>query len=278
MKISCFYANIKEAQAQTGKDMADLLEEVRNLGIEALECSVEDLLEDELQTKVLFAEAGLEVSAVYGTLDFGTAPDASYGYSLVDTAVSYGCRKVLVVPGFTPVSGEPEIVLRQVGTPVMQQMAKNLTELATYARQRGVLLMMENFDNIEAPFCSEVQLKWFLDEVPSVFACFDTGNFMYAGISEITAFGLLKDKIVHVHLKDRDLAGDDDEVPFYAVNGSRLYASPVGYGVVCIEEILHALKSIEYDDMLVIEHFGAPDQMRYLKASVEWVKEAWEEA
>lgn len=277
MRLSCFYDNLKEAAVQTGMDITDILDEVHDMGITAVECSIENLLEDELQMKVMLAEAGLEVSAVTGKLDFGTAPDASYGYTLVDTAVSYGCRKVLVIPGFTSVSPDPETQSRQVGTPVMQQMAKNLTELLTYARSRGVLLMMEDYDDAAAPFCSEVQLKWFIDNVPGLFVCFDTGNFMYSGVSEMTAFGLLKDHIVHVHLKDRDIAGDDEEQPKIALNGTPMYASPVGYGMVCMSEIIKELQNIGYDDTLVIEHYGAPDQMRYLRASVEWVKENWGE-
>lgn len=277
MKLSCFYDNLKEAAKQTNKDITDILEEARAMGITGVECSLDDLLENEQLMKAQLAEADLVVSSVYATLDFGTAPDASYGYPLIDTAVSYGCKKVLVVPGFAPVNGDPYTHSRQVGTPVMQQMAKNLTELLTYARSRGVLLMMEDYDDATAPFCSEVQLKWFMDNVPGIFACFDTGNFMYSGVSEITAFGLLKSHIVHVHLKDRDIAGDDEEQPKIAINGTPLYASPVGYGMVCMTELIEGLKEIGYDDILAIEHFGAPDQMRYLKASVEWVKETWGE-
>ncbi|MCR4928157.1 MAG: sugar phosphate isomerase/epimerase [Lachnospiraceae bacterium] len=277
MKLACFYDNLLEAAKQENKDITDILQQVREMGITSVECSIEALLEDEVKMKVMLAEADLTVSAVYGKLDFGTAPDASYGYSLVDTAVSFGCKKVLVIPGFSTSAGDPYIVSREVGTPVMQQMAKNLKELLTYARSRGVLLMMEDYDDITAPFCSEVQLRWFIDNVPGLFVCFDTGNFMYAGVSEVTAFGLLKDHIVHVHLKDRDIAGDPDEEPKIAIDGTPLYASPVGYGMIAMNEILRGLVDIGYDDVLAIEHFGAPDQMRYLKASVDWVNMTWAE-
>lgn len=278
MRLGCFLDNIREGCKQTGRSLRELLQEAYDMGIETVECSLESLEEDPEGMKAMLDDIGLEVSAVYATLDFGTAPDASYAYPLVDTAAYFGCHKILVIPGFTAVIGDPYTQTRQVGTPVMQQMAKNLRELAVYARSKAVLMMLEDYDNVAAPFCSEVQLRWFVDNVPALSVCFDTGNFMYADVSESTAFAMLKDRIVHVHLKDRDLVGDEEEEPVVNVKGMPMYDAPVGYGMVGMMDILRNLRAIEYDDILVIEHFRAPDQMRYLRASIEWIQEAWEAA
>ena len=114
MELACFYDNLLEAAKQENKDITDILQQVREMGITSVECSIEALLEDEVKMKVMLAEADLTVSAVYGKLDFGTAPDASYGYSLVDTAVSFGCKKVEISEAGINIS-KPKVTIRAEG-------------------------------------------------------------------------------------------------------------------------------------------------------------------
>ena len=57
-----------------------------------------------------------------------------------------------------------------------------------------------------------------------------------------------------------------------AVDGQKLYASPVGYGEMKIKEIIGLLKADGYTGPLSIEHYGAPRMLEYLEKSAEWVK------
>lgn len=290
MRISVFFDHVREASEQTGLGLAEALMEARSFGITALECSLESLLEDVEGRKELFEKCDMRVSSVYAVVDFVNADSAESAYKLVDTAAEFGADKVLVVPGFVPIDGkyvsspdEGEVAhgrreclkkaTRMVGTPQMENMARNLNELCEYAVRKGVTVTMEDYDDASAPFASDVQLKWFLDHVPELYICFDTGNFMYADVDELGAFELLKSRIRHVHLKDRSLKVCEGETPKETVTGKEMYASPVGKGCIHMEEIIHGLKEIGYDDTLAIEHFGALDQLEFMKESARWIKE-----
>ncbi|WP_075678601.1 hypothetical protein [Roseburia sp. 831b] len=63
MKISVFYDHILQAAEQTGKPLTELLSNVKNAGIEAVEINMSYLSQQE-QTYALLEEAGLKVSCV----------------------------------------------------------------------------------------------------------------------------------------------------------------------------------------------------------------------
>ncbi len=274
MRISVFFDHVREACQQRGRGLADVLNEVRSYGITALECSLESLAEDMEGRRALFAACGVQVSCVYGMYDFANQRDPALAYPLIDTASYFSADKVLIVPGFVELSGmEERQAVRKVGTPAMEQMAEVLNALCEYGRARRVAVTMEDFDDARAPFASQVQLAWFLERVQGLGVSFDTGNFLYADVNELEAFQLLKGRILHVHCKDRSLVPNAGETPKLTVTGQRLYAAPVGAGCIQMEELLRRLKQIGYDDTLAIEHFGALDQLAFMKQSAQWLRE-----
>lgn len=273
MRISVFFDHVREAAEQTGRELPDILGQVKSFGITALECSLESLTEDIDGRKALFSQCGMQVSCIYGMYDFANTDDVSLAYPLIDTAAFFGADKVLIVPGFTQLQGEDERkATRAVGTPVMKQMAEVLNKLCAYAKKKHITVTMEDFDDAHAPFASEAQLAWFLEQVPDLRICFDTGNFLYADVDELEAFEVLKQHIRHVHCKDRSLVPDEKETPKLTVTGKALYASSVGAGCIRMEEIISRLKDMGYDDTLAIEHFGAADQFAFMKQSAKWLK------
>lgn len=273
MRISVFFDHVREAAEQTGRELPDILGQVKSFGITALECSLESLTEDIDGRRALFSQCGMQVSCIYGMYDFANTDDVSLAYPLIDMAAFFGTDKVLIVPGFTQLQGEDERkATRTVGTPVMKQMAEVLNKLCAYAKKKHITVTMEDFDDAHAPFASEVQLAWFLEQVPDLSICFDTGNFLYADVDELEAFEVLKQRIRHVHCKDRSLVPDEKETPKLTVTGKALYASSVGAGCIRMEEIISRLKDMGYDDTLAIEHFGAADQLGFMKQSAKWLK------
>lgn len=87
-------------------------------------------------------------------------------------------------------------------------------------------------------------------------ASYDDGNFFYAGDDPMEAFAQFRDRIAHVHLKDR----------FKMADG----ASPaLGVGIVPCRQILDQLVSTGYDGWFCIEGYGAKDMKEHLKISVE---------
>jgi sugar phosphate isomerase/epimerase len=86
--------------------------------------------------------------------------------------------------------------------------AGNLQELLCFIRTQfnfpiEIAVSMEDFDGLEAPYCTIAGLNDFLTDVPGLACSFDTGNFIMYQENELEAFQLFRDKICTVHLKDR---------------------------------------------------------------------------
>ncbi|WP_438497963.1 sugar phosphate isomerase/epimerase family protein [Paenibacillus sp. IHBB 3054] len=271
MRISVFYNHIVRAGEQTGLTLEEVLNRVHEFGISAVELDLEEALGcgKEVMKKRL-EKAGISVASMYGFFDFGNDPDAKPGFEFIDTAEYLGAGKVLIIPGFVDESASAE-----ERNKALQKMAGTLNSICDYAERKRILVTMEDFDDIRAPFSGSDELLWFLEQVPKLHITFDTGNFIYRGEDELEAFEKLKHRIVHVHCKDRSLDEQNGGMPKLAMSGARLFPSPAGDGFIPIEEILTRLKASGYDDTLAIEHFDAVDHLGYMEQSAEWLRSSW---
>ncbi|MBQ8640218.1 MAG: sugar phosphate isomerase/epimerase [Lachnospiraceae bacterium] len=264
MKISVFYNHIQEAEKQTGRSRIDIMKELKAAGIDGVELGYQEY-PPLAEFRQELAECGMEVSSIYRFFHYETDPDPAAGRELVEEAAALGCRKIMPIPGFYLPDVDRETVC--------QRMVQPLTHLVACAAQKGISVVMEDFDSTESPIATSKGMKWFADRIPGLFYTFDCGNFYYSGEEELSAFDVLRDKILHVHCKDRALAPLHGEAPLLCPTGARIYPSPFGSGVIKTGEIMKRLKEIGYDDYLVIEHFGAANQMEYMLNSAKWLKE-----
>lgn len=267
MQISVFYDHVQEASMQSGLTIPEVLTQVHSFGIDALECCIDAVKNKESSMKSMFDTAGLQVSCLYGTFQLGKNPNQKDAYEFIDSAVKMGCDKVLIIPGF--ISANAISILKKHA---MKKMAYGLHKLCEYAAKKGITITMEDFDDCIAPFSTDDELVWFLRQVPFLRCTFDTGNFIYQDINELLAFSKLEDSIIHVHCKDRALTGVSEEIPKITVSGNKLYTASVGSGCIHMKEIFYKLNAIGYDNTLAIEHFGAPDQLTYMKQSAAWIR------
>lgn len=267
MQLSVFYNHILVASEQTGKSVDEVLGLVRSFGIDAVELGRDEIGSDSKKLQEQLKKAGMAVSSIYETFDFGHVPDAEPGLKLIDTAFDFGASKVLVIPGFIEVSAS-----EQEKKLALDRMAKALRQICDYADEKGITVTMEDFDDSRAPYASSDELVWFLTEVPKLGCTFDTGNFIYTGENEFDAFEKLADRTVHLHCKDRSLDEPNGGMAKITLNGTKLYPSPAGSGVIKIKEIIHQMKKRGYDDTLVIEHFDSVDQLAYMEQSAKWLQ------
>lgn len=265
MKISVFYDHIREASRQRGLSIEELLSRARSWGIGALECSNEELRGQEAELGRMLSAKGMGVSSVYAFFEFGERDETALARELIDTALSFGARKVLAVPGF--LRGSDPAARKAEGS----RMIAGLSRLCDYAAQRGLTVTIEDFDDERSPIATTEGLSSFLAMLPSLGLTFDTGNFMYSGEDELEAFARLAGRVVHVHCKDRALVGAPGEEPKEAADGRPLYASPVGSGRVKMASIVDALLASGYEGYFAIEHFGALDQLSFIERSASWL-------
>lgn len=266
MNLSVFFDHVLQAKEQTGKMVEELLEGVRNAGIEAVEINLSYLCEHE-EVLGLLSQNDLKVSCIYEFYDMGNRDETEKARKHVDTAVSVGAKRILVVPGF--LSGEASKQM-QKAMPVQEnivgffennseikRMAEGLSFAAKYGKEKGVVVTVEDFDGLDSPLAGMYGIHWFLQQVPELMYTLDTGNFLFYGEDVLDAFELLKERIAHVHCKDRQPE----------TNAS----VQTGTGYIPFAEIINKLKVQQYDGFLAIEHFDVDGQEECMHGSAEFL-------
>lgn len=266
MKLSVFYDHILQAKEQTGKSLEELLQGVRAVGIEAVEICLTYLVEHR-ETLKLLKDADLGISCIYEFFAMESQDETRKLSQLIDTAKEVQAGKVLIVPGF--VSEEEKIKMQACMKDLekvsaymstnakIERMAEGLSYAAKLGVEKGVIVTVEDFDDNKSPLSGMNGIRFFLDRIPELQYTLDMGNFITNGEDVLVAWELLKDRVAHVHCKDR---GD--------------VSVAVGDGYLPIAELVHRLRETGYDDYLAIEHFDADNQELCMKKSAEFL---WKE-
>ena len=265
MKISVCYNHILLASEQSGLPLSEVLKRIKNMGIEFIGCSYEELALYTQQMKLLLRVAGLGISFIYQHFDFGYKDKGEEGYKLIDLAEKMGAKYVLVIPGLLKKSSSVK------KEEAIEHMVQALKLMCNYAKKKNIIVTLEDYDNANAPYSTTEEILWFMQQVPDLKHTFDTGNYIYRGEDEVEALQLLKDYVVQVHVKDRTTSMQREEVPKLTADGTPLFAAPVGAGIIKMKEIIEVLKDMKYDGVLNIEHFDAKNQMGYIEQSAKWL-------
>lgn len=270
MKLVTFYDHILELSEQEHIPLSEALLEAKRLGIDLLEVSSNNIAGHINDVKESLIAAGMGVSSVCAYFDFGQNPEiASAGIPALEAAAALGAPRVLVIPGFFAAHDTDAEKEKQT-----QNMIHALNRFAEKAKALGISLIMEEYDSLNAPYRNTAGLQRFLNFVPDLSCAFDTGNFIFSGEDVLTAYDALKNRITHVHLKDRAFhvpseGGIDKE----AADGRILYPAAVGQGALPLSQIITRLKADGYCGDYTIEHYGAANQLQYLASSVTWLKQ-----
>lgn len=258
MRISVFYHHIVEAAKQKKCIEDEILKKVKEAGITAVELDRDDI-KNPIELSKRLEKYGLGVSNIYGFYDFMEIDDMERCKHHVQLAEEMKADKIMIVPGFYTQEDE-EARKRE-----LENMIKGTRKLCEMANAKGIRATIEDFDDERSPLCSIGGMTRFLDEIPSLYVTLDTGNFIVKGEDELEALEKLKDKIIHVHCKDR--AYDEEK---------NICPSPVGKGFIKMEEILKELSKMRYTEKLTIEHFGAEDYLDFILESANWIKKTIE--
>lgn len=261
--LSVFFTHIREAAQQRGLSLAEVCARVRAMGIAYAELSEEDVRGDQRKALDALEAGGLRIGCIYRWFDFAHDASTAPADAFLGLAARLGVRDVLVVPGF--VTPADDVALAR------ERMAEGVSYLCRRASAEDIRVGLEDFDGATAPYATCAEVRFFLERVPELGFTLDTGNFFFSGEDVLEALRTMGDRVGYVHLKDRRLHGEPGETPQKAADGSDMFASPVGGGVIPIREVLRGLRALGYTGKLAIEHFGAPDQLRYIEESARWL-------
>jgi L-ribulose-5-phosphate 3-epimerase len=226
---------------------------------------------------------GLEISALVGDLGghgFGVKEDNLWKVEkskrIVDLALDLGTNIVTTHIGIVPHDASSELF----GT-----MHAACEELGRYAKSAGAYFAIET-----GPEKAQ-DLKSFLDTLSTngVSVNFDPANMvMVTGDDPVQGVRLLKDYIVHTHVKDgirlkevdpRDVYGavgyapmDHDKIAEMVSSGAYFREMPLGEGGVSFDDYFQALQDIGYTGYLTIEREvgGQPEQD--IRLAVDFIK------
>ena len=233
--------------------------------------------EQKNEYKALLLENGIAVSALcadMGGFGFEKAEDnptrVEKTKRIIDLAVEFGAKAVTTHIGVIPADKTH---------PVYKIMLDALTEIGLYAKERGVTMAIET-----GPEKARTLLAFIEDTKGGVGVNLDPANFtMVTGQDAVEAVYILRDHIVHTHLKD-GIMHDPNQNPsdvyhafaiggVDALNACKGFSEvPIGEGQVDWVAYLAALKEIGYDGFLTIERECGDDPVADITSAVSFIR------
>ncbi|GEM_PF-6502539 len=251
MKIGIFYDNLTSGIWQ-GKDCKEVLPIAKEVGIEYLEMNWVDLAAAGPDFARYVHSLGMAFAVYLFTDENGITLLGSKAEDELVRMKEYGIENLLMVYAMHYPAGADKNVAKA-------KIIKSLRSLTEKATAYGIKVTFEDFDNNNIPCGGCTDLLAYAAEAPGLSFTFDTGNFIFFGENLMETYPLLKEKIVHVHVKDRTSLTD-------------LTPCVPGQGCLPLADFLHALCADGYDGRLSIEMFGAPMSRDALTSAVSFIK------
>ena len=250
-RISIFFDHVADIARQEKISINEAAKRVRQLGYEGIDVRV---AMNESQLNMLDS-LGFQHASAIADINFvrGEQPEAVR--HALDFMHKYNYTRLLIIPGLLPENASPEL---------MEKVCERVTAFVKEANKEGIDVMVEDYDNPRSPCFNTLTLDHLFAASPQLNHVFDTGNFLFCGEEVMTALRHFRERIHHVHLKDRKAKSD--------------YASlPIGTGIVPLKDVVCELLRNGYDGWFTVEHFGASPMLEYAKQSIANVKAAWNE-
>lgn len=179
----------------------------------------------------------------------------------IDLALNFETNVVMLVP-------QPQDnILDYTRVSLADQLAKNWTPVAQYAKENGVHLVIEDTPDLRIPLCTTEELQYVLDRVPALEVVYDSGNMILVDEDPVKYFDVFASKTGYIHLKDMQLADKTVMFADTAKDGRKMTAAPSGKGMVDFCTLLKHIKESGYDGYLTVE-FAKNEQQDYLESLV----------
>ncbi len=228
-RISIFADHIVTAAQQEGISFAEAAARFREMGYAGVDVStnIDPAL---LQT---LDSLGFAHACAIIWIDLVAGPGEAEEEGALDFMRRTGWDKLLLVPGFLP---------EDAGDEVRDAAVARVAAFADKAAAEGFPVLVEDFDNPRS-------------------LCYDTGNYLYCGEDVLPALEHFRDRIGHVHLKDRRAKSDAASVP-------------VGAGIVPVKEGVDKLLESGYDGWFTVEQYGSAQMLQDASVSIRTVRAA----
>ena len=229
--------------------------------------------------KELLKAKGLEVSALCGDMGghgFQIAEDNPARIEMTNRIVDLACEL-----GTSVVTTHIGVIPSDKNDPTYAVMLDALTKCGKYAKEHGVTLAIET-----GPETADVLYGFIQDTEGGVGVNLDPANFvMVTGQNPAEAVYLLREKIVHTHLKDGKMLKKSDPVEIYrcfaeggidALNVADYFIeTPIGEGDVDFAAYLKALREVGFNGYLTIERETGADPSADITKAAGYIREGF---
>jgi len=187
----------------------------------------------------------------------------------VEFCASIGCPTALVY-GSKPAVGMSNEDGRKI-------YAESLAKAVSRGKESGVTITIEDFDPYPEFVCSGAQVLEVLNAAgsPELKVTFDTGNFLIADDSPSKCYEILRDRVVHVHIKDFAPCRAGESAQKVSPQGKRYRGCEIGAGAAEVAECLERLKADGYKGWLSLEPIVKPALGAFISAA-RFVRGRWE--
>ena len=262
MIISTFFGNILSAALQNGLTPTEIAFRCIQSGVTGI-----DIEEEELDNPNLhyLLDAGMQITSLIVRRDLLHSSSENVAEEVVRLAVKYKSPRILMIPGYFKADDTFSAA---------ENALSPLRRICALAKKENITVGVEDYDHVAAPTSTISGLNYFLDRIPALSCCFDTGNFIFMAEDVPEAYRMLKHRITaQIHCKDRALTGRDGEMPAHSKAGLDLYPCAVGSGVIPIRDIVCDLVKNGFDGVLTAELFGSSDTLGDLEKSAGFIKD-----
>lgn len=168
-------------------------------------------------------------------------------------AQALGAEMFMIVPFEIPT--EFQKAARMGKEAVRKILVERFSLAVEEGRKRNLPVVFETTPHDEFALSSAEDCKLVLDQVPGLGMVFDTANMLPAGEEPLPGYELLKDRIVHVHLKDVALTkGGRTLWSEFTSTGEIMNCCLWGEGVIPLDEIYARMIRDGYTGRFAIEY------------------------
>ena len=250
-RISIFFDHVTEIAKQEKISIRDAAQRVRNLGYEGIDVRV-NMSAAELD---MLDSLGFQHACAIADINLIEGEQPKVVREVLDFMHHRQYTRLLLLPGMLPKNADSQYI---------DAACTRIAAFVKQAQREGIDVMVEDFDNPQAICYNTPILDHLFAASPQLNHVFDSGNYPYCGEDVMVALRHFRERVHHVHLKDRKAMRDSASLV-------------IGTGIVPLKNVIAELLSTGYDGWFCVEHFGAPNMLKYATQSIANVKAAWDE-
>ena len=198
----------------------------------------------------------------------------------LSAAEELGAELFMIVPFKAP--GGQIRARRMPKEQVQERMKQGFDLAAERARGRSIKVCFETTPHECFALSGTQDILWMLRQVPELGLVFDTANMLPHGDETLEAYEALKERIVHVHLKDVSLSAPRTNPSIlreHTADGRYMNRALWGEGVIPVKEVYRRLQRDGYEGQFAIEYQypedsrdGGPAHVRQVGRFLEYLE------